>query len=65
MSINITGLFSYGILTIQYSLVHAQIFTKAHRQFLPGTPQRKKTPATAEAVPGSFMILFIISHRRV
>jgi len=24
---NITGLFSYGILTIQYSLVHAQIFT--------------------------------------
>ena len=25
----------------------------------------KKTPATAEAVPGSFMILLIISHRRV
>ena len=61
---NITGLFSYKILTIQYSLVHAQIFTSCPLAVSSGHTTAHKDPATAEAVPGSFMILLIISHRR-
>ena len=46
MSMNITGLFSYGILTMQHSLVYAQIFA--------GYIAMQKAPGHSRSCSGVF-----------
>lgn len=51
---NITGLFSYGILTIQYSLVHAQIFTNCPPAISSGHITAQKDPGHSRSCSGVF-----------
>ncbi len=51
---NITGLFSYGILTIQYSLAHAQIFTSCPPAVSSGHTAAQKDPGHSRSCSGVF-----------
>ncbi len=54
MSMNITGLFSYGILTMQHSLVYAQIFAGWPPVVFSGYIAMQKDPGHSRSCSGVF-----------